>query len=519
MAEEHARKKGRFGRFGFPVSARYPERRRRAPLYLVGVVGALAIAGIFAFNAAFGDGTLVAGGPLSSNHAGFGTDCSSCHTPNQGVTDAKCAVCHEKFGDDLGIHSLDAHYVYRSGDYSRIRPVDEAVTCASCHAEHGGTHAAIATGTDASCASCHEFGAFEAHPEFDVVAEQLVDIDNLRFTHTQHVIELQRREGLNDIEQACLYCHNADSEGEGFEPIAFETHCDACHLTTSTATPFLALASGNRPGVRTLEAIATARGAGDRWAFFANPGEYQTNGGNIRKRPVYHADPWILENLRTLRQALYPTTDLADLLVASADVDMRDAGILYDEAIQTLRVYIDELRDQPSRDIQAQLEQAGALLTQLERKLADPLRPRDETQFLVSAAELNPALSAQDVAAYETLVADLTMPCQTCHVVEKATIKRVQADQSTYLRAEFDHRAHIIQTRCLDCHGDIPIRSFAAIDSIPPVELDRAEIHNLPAVAQCQTCHTAGKASDTCATCHDFHPDTSQRSNLLLYLE
>ncbi|MEZ4701012.1 MAG: cytochrome c3 family protein [Rhodothermales bacterium] len=519
MAEDNARKKGRFGRFGFPVATTYPSRRRRLPLYAVGVAGALILGGVFAFDAAVGGGTLVSDGPLSSNHAGFGGDCASCHTPTMGVTDDKCAVCHEKFGDNLGLHSLDAHYVYRSGDYSRIVPASTDVTCASCHREHEGPHADIAAVPDATCGSCHDVSGFDTHPEFEAVTTSDTDAANLNFPHTLHVSELRRRESLVDIEQACLYCHNADADGKGFQPIDFEAHCDACHLTTSTATPFLDVAAGATPGVRTLQTIVSAQRAGNRWAFFANPDEFQTRGASVRKRPVYHADPWIIENLRSLRQVLYPASNLADLLTTSADVAPRDANVLYEEAIQTLRTYIDELRNQPDRAVQAELERAGELLTRVERQLADPLSPRDETQFLVSAAELNPALSPAQVEAYQKVVSDLTQPCQECHVVEKATIKRVQTDQRTFIRAEFDHRAHIIQARCLDCHGELPIRQFAAIDSIPPPEVDRAEIHNLPHIATCQTCHADDKASNTCATCHVFHPDTEQRSNLLLYLE
>ncbi len=519
MAEEIPGKKGRFGKFGFPVATRYPARRRWMLLYLVGALGALVVAIVFAFDAAFSDGMFVSNGPLSSNHAGFGGDCASCHTPTMGVEDSRCVVCHEKYGDDLGLHSLDAHYVYRSGDYSRIVPASIEATCASCHREHEGHDANISAVGDASCAQCHEMGSLEEHPQFDAVTERSADAANLHFPHTLHVSDLREKEALADIEQTCLYCHNAEADGKGFKPIQFEAHCDACHLTTSTATPFIQVASGATPGVRTLQAIAGSQAAGNRWAYFMNPDEFQSRGTTLRKRPVYHADPWVLDNLRTLRQTLYPTSDLADLLLTSADVNPRDANLLYEEAIQTLRTYIDELRNQPDRVVQAELEQAGALLTRVEHQLADPLRPRDETQFVVSAAELNPALSPAQVGAYEQIVDELTMPCQTCHVVEKATVKRVQADQSTYIRSEFNHQAHIIQARCLDCHGELPIRQFAAIDSIPAPEVDRAEIHNLPGIATCQSCHAPEKAADTCLTCHAFHPDTAQRSNLLQYLK
>ena len=43
-----------------------------------------------------------------------------------------------------------------------------------------------------------------------------------------------------------------------------------------------------------------------------------------------------------------------------------------------------------------------------------------------------------------------------------------------------------------------------------------ASIQNLPGIANCRECHTAGKVSDSCVTCNYYHPDKSNRANLLL---
>ena len=225
------------------------------------------------------------------------------------------------------------------------------------------------------------------------------------------------------------------------------------------------------------------------------------------------------ENLRRLRTALYPSTGLQDLIQTTADLDVRDTKMLYEEAIETLRLYSEELRNQPERAVQDELRDAEELLQEVEKRLQDPYAPLDETKFLVSSAERNTAFSEGTVAAYDRVIDQLTESCQTCHIVEKSTIKRAQDDQRTLIRSQFDHRAHIIQSRCLDCHNTIPIREMAILDSIPPPAVDRAEIHNLPSITNCQSCHANNQASNTCITCHEFHPDKSQHANLLLYVD
>jgi len=55
------------------------------------------------------------------------------------------------------------------------------------------------------------------------------------------------------------------------------------------------------------------------------------------------------------------------------------------------------------------------------------------------------------------LVSALTTPCRQCHVVERATIGRGEADPRTLRNAEFNHRVHTLQRGCLDCYSEIPI--------------------------------------------------------------
>lgn len=496
-----------------PVAKKYVYPTPRGRLFAIGGIALLAVAAPFLADAFFGRATTVSNGDLSESHALFGKECSTCHVPLQGVPDASCESCHEKTGARLGTFGFDRHYAYRSGDYDRSAPASSEISCAGCHGEHQGRSASLQRVADMKCQSCHTDGSFEeGHPEFAFASEGLSDESNLRFPHVLHVREIVAEEELRDMEGACFSCHEPEAGGRSFQPISFERHCDACHITASESTPYLP--SGAGAGVSTLAQIRAQAGPASLWANYSDPNEFRDRGGEVQKRPVYHEDPWILYNLRKLRRDIYPSTELADLLRSSADVPAGKGRVLHEEAIASLEAQIQALRGEPSRDVQDELQALTELLGQVRRRLDDPYAPVDETRFRVNAGD---QAGTVDVAAYQAVVDSLTGPCQSCHVVEKATIKRVQTDQRALARAEFDHGDHVIHARCLDCHSGIPVREFVAADEDAPVEVDRAEIQNLPTIATCQSCHSGKAAPDQCTSCHLFHPDKSQAANLSRY--
>ena len=541
MARKSSKKrKGYFSGIRLPVADTYVNLVSRAPLLLVGGAVGLLVLLFFVVNTVAMGGSAVSNGPLSSAHASFGADCASCHTAFETVSNDKCAVCHEKYGDELGAFSFASHYLYHSTDFTRIVPSPDEVSCATCHTEHTGRNAELTMVPDGTCATCHEdASSFAEHPAFmpatlvgtasgddDAPArrggELRLERTNLSFSHSQHVIEVRRSSDITDIQATCLTCHRAEDDGAGFEPIAFENACAACHIASGETTewlPTVALSETEEPGVVSLAALRSSRPPGTQWTDFMSTDEFQDRGGQIRKRTVYHADPWILFNLNRLRRQLYDDGGgLASLLRASDSVEPEEARVLYEEAIATLETYAEELRATPGRDIQRELESIDELIALVETRLRDPYAPLDETKFMVGPASLDPDLTEERIAEYTQVIDDLTAVCQTCHRIENASIARVDTDQKTYRRAEFDHRAHYIQQTCLDCHNSIPIRSFAAREETAPAEVDRAEILNLPTVETCQSCHAPNKAADSCVTCHLFHPDKSAHSDLLRYV-
>lgn len=518
--EEKTYKKGFFTKARLSVAGNYVYPARQWRPYVLGALIAAPILGIFVYDAFAGRGDLVSNGPLSSNHALFGQDCATCHDPYQAVTNARCESCHEKVGAPVGVYGFEAHYRYRSDDFDRSAPASSEMECFACHTEHVGGDEMITRVDNARCSSCHFDSFTDEHPEMQFVADNLADPANLFFPHTVHVNEVRFEHELDDVERTCLYCHTPLPDGSSFEPVSFDDGCGDCHLTSGTATPDLPVRDGlddESPGVVTLEALRASGRPGTAWAFYANPNEFQARGPNIRKRPVYHADPWIMENLRLLRSRLYPTAELADLLRASAAMPPKDSRAIYQEAIATLEARIDELRGEPSGQVQDELAALQELVDDVRERLDDPYEPLDETRFSVSVTDENPDLPPEEREALETVVNDLTEPCQECHFVDQAAIQGVQADQRSLSRAEFDHRAHIIHARCLDCHNRIPIREAAAAEEAAEPEVDHAGIVNLPSLETCRTCHAPSKATDDCVACHVFHPDKSQWSNLLRY--
>ena len=517
------REKGSYGDTGLPLARRYVYPASRWPLIWTGLAVAAVIVGLIVVNVRFQQGRFVSNGPLSSGHASFESECGECHGPQASPSDQKCGACHENVGDELGAYSFNAHYIYRSGDFGRATTQSGEVPCHACHTEHEGREAAITRVPDSFCVSCHEYGSFNRdHPEFEFRREANPDAAFLEFPHTQHVAEVMKERGFRDVEKSCLLCHRPDERGVSFEPLDFDRLCDRCHLKDDVGTPRLPVGDPADPegrGVLTLAAIQNSQAPGTTWSFFFNPGEFRQVGRRVQKRPLHHRDPWVLENLRRIRSQLFPDAGLAGLLRSSADVGAADQLLLYREAIATLRGYAVGLRSSPDSAVQDELARVEELLTWTERRLEDPYLPLDETKFALSGAFENPLLTDDERAELEELVDGLTEACRKCHQLDGAAIRRVQSDQSTLIRAKFNHRTHILQKRCWDCHREIPIlEKLGDAEPVPP-ELDNAAIQNLPSIEVCGECHTPQQVSNRCVTCHDFHPDKSHRANLLRYLD
>lgn len=536
MADESQRsKKGTFGQMGLPASSRYLRPPTRRALLFTGLLAGLVLLGLGLLDIRWGGGGLVSGGPLSSAHATLEADCASCHGGFQAVADTACSVCHEKWGDDVGTFTFGAHALYRSNDFGRPRTADGEPACATCHPEHQGRQAEIIDVPDSRCQACHERTRFEdGHPQFAFAETPEGDDDALTFAHGHHVKEIMKRTGWADLERACLACHQPTDDGNHFRSIDFDLHCDACHLTAGVATPRLATrgsggASGDgqdEPGVWTLERIRASGLPGTDWSFYMDPGEFRRAGSLVAKTPLHHEDPWVLFNLRLLRKERYPDAGLADLLVATPDLEAADARDLYAEAVSTLEEQVVGLRGTSDPAAQAQLAAIEAKLDEVKEALQNPTQPLDETSLLLALTQ-PVEMSPERLESWNELVEGLSAPCLQCHRVERATIARVREDQRTMVRAEFDHGAHVIERRCLDCHDGLPILEALSTpdgaegsggSDTASSDLDRSAIFNLPRIETCRECHRAGLVASRCIDCHLYHPDSGRHGDLLLHL-
>jgi predicted CXXCH cytochrome family protein len=523
MAKNRRGSKGTYGDVRLPVARAYVRPASRNRFLALGGAGLAVLAVLAGWSVLRRDAGLISNGPLTSAHAAYESDCAACHGgggSSRGVVDATCRDCHERRGDPE-VYTLAAHWSASPADQRRD-PLPAEIACAACHLEHRGRRAEIARVADSLCLGCHDFGSFSTrHPEFDFAADGIPDSDTLTFPHSHHVNEVMRRRSLADPESACLACHEPSSAGGGFRPIDFDRHCSSCHLTATVRTPPLPVtpvasaASADNPalGVETLEAVRRRRGPADRWADDLSTAEFLRFGNRVIKTPLRHRDPWVLHNLRLLRRRLYPDAGMADLLVASGDAAPGEARELYREAIATLERQAEALRSRPERELQVELVRVEALLGELRRRVETPDARFDGEAFRLAGASDGGATAPDpaEVEAIGALAADLTEACRRCHLVRDATIVRVEPDQRTLRRAEFDHRPHVLQRRCLDCHDAIPVPDFLGQEKGAPATVDHASIQNLPRIATCRECHTPRRASESCVTCHVFHPDARRR--------
>lgn len=510
------RKKGTFSAIRLPIAKQYifPPSRRRMLLY--GAIAALLLGGYYAFAG-------LSKGRLSSSHASLERDCAACHTSFRSVTSEKCAVCHEKSGDRQAAYSLAVHSVYRSGDMTRTRRMHPQVACFACHPEHGGRDAPITHVPDTICANCHGFRSFDSdHPQFAFVERKLPDDADLEFPHARHVREIMKRQGLADLEKACLACHHPRPDGKTFQPIAFDTDCGSCHMTGSTRSTALVIQDAShplQPGVETLEMIRASGRAGSSWVNSVSPAELHVRGDSVVKSPLRHKDPWIMDNLRRIRRTLYPNEGLQELLDVRGTVESDDPATVtkafYDEALDKLEHDRDGLSGRPEPEVQQELVQVNALLKAIDIRIRESESGGPVPAEFIQKPELNRTLNATQIEELRNFALELTAPCRQCHVVTDAAIQRVQKDQRILHRAHFDHRAHVLQRRCLDCHNRISLEGSQA----NAAATDRAEVQNIPGIETCRTCHNAGGTSQSCATCHDFHPNKERRSGMLLYVD
>jgi hypothetical protein len=278
--------------------------------------------------------------------------------------------------------------------------------------------------------------------------------------------------------------------------------------------------------VRALSAIRRSREPGTVWANLMSDATFQElpGGGGIAKRSLEHRDPWILDNLRFIRRAMSGGADSGalELLPTGGLAAGETEGDLYADVIRLLEEQVDALRGRAEEELRPEIQRADSLLAAARARARNPVRLARER---ASGAEPDggPAAQAEGARAWNDLAVTLTSQCQKCHRIENASIARVQKDQTVLHRALFDHRAHVLDGSCTDCHYRIQV--YAEMPEPPGgfayaiAEVDSASCQNLPPIANCRECHSPRQAASDCVACHHFHANKSDRTNLLLTAE
>jgi hypothetical protein len=264
-------------------------RPRRSPV-AVPAIAAATLAVLFALHAAWRG--LAAPGPVSQAHGASEARCEECHASSGGVLNQRCQRCH-----DLVVAERLSHRAHeQAGQRGAAAVAQKAPSCSSCHREHLGRPAPLATRRRPVRAlplpgprGAPEFGAWIPPPPRRASAPG--------FSHRKHIAKLAER-GVASAD-ACLGCHPPSQETRDLQEVAFDRHCASCHASTGS----LGATDPVPP-----EDVLTPR----------DIGEFQTIGGRVVKTLVRHRDPWVLGSLGRLRWQIDPVGSAAERGVLEA---------------------------------------------------------------------------------------------------------------------------------------------------------------------------------------------------------
>ncbi len=286
-------------------------------------------------------------GPVASPHAAFEKHCEACHT-SSAATDLRCETCHDPASTEamrLASHRGFGRRVSPfapSGQeiHSRTKD-DQGLACAECHPDHRGRAFRPVEVDERNCRACHNDVApsLSRHVEFALIRAKATPPRGLKISHEKHILEIFARslgrsgaKDLTDAEtqralkgeplsQTCATCHVATADLTGFLPISFDRHCAACHLKDGS------LGATDPVPVGDVVSADLLRGP---WVTAAASRLTVSRTGRIAKTALSHRDPWLLFNLRKLREEVDPLGSAAERAHAMsrlAELEARNEGL------------------------------------------------------------------------------------------------------------------------------------------------------------------------------------------------
>jgi len=260
-----------------------PHYLRRGKFGVVAVVVALGVAGMWAYHQ-WGGERFYSSGSISRQHAHFANNCKACHTGGsllqeikssaRAAIDRACLRCHK--GHDfhqpniVQDHSCTACHHEHLGKGPMKFP--DNANCLVCHGDAAIMEASFQKGKNLppeafDYRATHGLALFKSprpprghtqvlhsfatdHPEFQVVAEKLKDIDTLKFNHQLH-LSSPNIPPVDGKRLDCANCHKPDAAGVFHQKMSFEANCKTCHsLQFDVENPELLIPHGNPEFVR-----------------------------------------------------------------------------------------------------------------------------------------------------------------------------------------------------------------------------------------------------------------------------
>jgi len=485
-------------------------------------------------HAALDDQRIYNGGPVSTAHVMFESECRLCHgpgpTPGAPVTQASlgAAAAAAPAGFFLPVSDAACTACHAGPDHNAK---SDTPACGSCHVEHVG-RAVLVQIADRHCVQCHGdletkdgsppafHGSVTAfargkHPEFAVNAgagdrvarvrldakPEPTDATPIKLGHATHlkaglkgtedVAKQQgmagianvtiKREGIADregLQLTCTFCHRLDERGQYMKEIVYETHCAACHPLGFEGSD--TVAPHEKPAIVRAFIRGTLSEAYDRCQ--AIPGGKA--GAEIRTRCV---------DLGLIKE---PAGD--------APRGRRRGGGETEtppsDAPRGLRRGAGAEAETPPPDTPRGLRRGGA--AEAEEPAAEAPRGLRRGGAAAEAPPAPRGWVAQKMATIEPTLFG-KQGCGYCHTLEGDEPSSVgvvpPAIPARWLpHSRFDHAAHR-PLACTECHG-----GATASDKTTDVLLPRLET--------CSECHKprAG-ARAVCVECHRYHDKTQER--------
>jgi hypothetical protein len=486
-------------------------------------------------SAARDDQRIYNGGPVSTAHAMFESECRLCHGPapavgpDTPVTQASLAAAARATPAGFFLPVTDAACTTcHAGPEHNAR--SDMPACGSCHVEHVGKSVLVQI-ADRHCVQCHgnletkdgkasDFHAripsLAGHPQFavDVKAEQKVarvrldakpgpaDGTAIKLNHAKHlkvdlkgIEELQKKPGVTGLTKvkdgtqlSCTFCHTPDERGQYMQEIVYEKHCAACHpLDFDGRFPDSMLPHGSPPVVR-----AFLRGT------LAEAFE------QCQAIPAGEAGKAVRDRCVELELAKAPPAPAED---QPRGMRRRGGGA---EAEAPAAPPADEPRGGRLRGRAAEPEPApapdtprgGRLRGRAEEEAPAPDAPRGR-RGRAAAEEAPAAPKSWASTQFETIEPGVfKQRCEYCHTVTRegggpADVVPPAIPARWLPHSRFDHAAHR-PVACTECH--------AAATSTETKDV------LLPKVETCQECHQPRVgARSGCVECHRFHDKKLER--------